>query len=160
MCLGLLVCAGIGWCAWETRDVINASTNLVTQADLDAADWIKENTVRTHRFFINSTLWMNEIYRGVDGGYWLTLLTGRDVLVPPALYTLGDKATVDRITRQVKAASRLTTCDEAFWDLMKDAALTNLYIREGAGSLQPAGLEACPGVESAVPARWSFSLRA
>lgn len=147
VCLGLLVCAGIGWGAWETRDVINNSTNLVTQADLDAAAWIKENTPADSRFFINSTQWMNEVYRGVDGGYWLTLLTGREALVPPALYTLGEKATVDRITRQVKAAAKLTTCDEAFWNLMKDATLTNLYIREGAGSLQPAGLEACSGVE-------------
>lgn len=147
VCLGLLVCAAIGWGAWNTRDVINASTVLVNQADLEAAAWIKENTPTDARFFINTMLWMNETYRGVDGGYWLALLTGRSVLVPPALYTQGEKASVEQITRQARAAAQVTTCDEAFWNLVGDAALTNVYIREGVGSLQPAGLEACPGVE-------------
>jgi len=84
------------------------------------------------------------VYRGVDGGHWLSLITGRQTLLPPALYTLGEPDEVQRINERAERASRLTTCDEAFWSLVEEGGLEYTYLREGRGSLQPSGLLNCP----------------
>ncbi len=145
--VGLLALGAVGWGAWNTRDVINASTNLVSAADRAALEWVDQNTPAEARFLINSTIWMGTTYRGMDGGYWLETLTGRKTQIPNAQYTLADADTVATINSQNATASQLTTCDAAFWDLVDAADLTHVYLRSGVGSLQPAGLERCSGVE-------------
>jgi hypothetical protein len=143
----LLGLAALGWGAWNTRSVRNASTDLVNAADLQAVDWIAANTPADARFLVNATVWMNTTYRGVDGGYWLETLTGRKTQIPPALYTLAAPEAVARITRENETAARLTTCDADFWGLVREARLSYLYVRSGTGSLQPAALETCAGVD-------------
>ncbi len=74
-------------------------------------------------------------------------LTGRKAQIPPALYTLAAPEEVERITRENETAARLTTCDADFWGLVREARLSYLYVRSGTGSLQPAALETCAGVD-------------
>jgi hypothetical protein len=144
--LGLAALAAIGWGGWQSRSVLNPETIFVSKADMRAFEWIRQNTPPDARFLINTTLWMAGVYRGVDGGYWLPLITGRQTLLPPALYTLGDPEQVRQINQWAERASHLTTCDEAFWSLIEEGNLSFVYLREGRGSLQPAGLLNCPEV--------------
>ena len=145
--LPLVVGVGLaGWGLWETRDILNPVTILVEPADVKALQWVEQQTPPDARFFINSTAWFSGSYRGVDGGYWLLPYTGRFSIVPPVAYAWGNSADVLRIVDWSKRASEVKTCDEAFWSLVDEAQLTYVYLRIGAGSLQPEGLAACPGL--------------
>ena len=139
-----------GWSVWGydlSSHIVNSVTVLVTEPDIEALDWVNENAPTDARFLINTAYWQYGNYRGVDGGGWLLPITGRWSLVPTVFY--GFSPNTDDVRQFIqwgKDASTLTTCDAAFWELVEDADLNYLYIREGTGSLQAEGLEGCEGI--------------
>jgi hypothetical protein len=138
--LGLIIAWGIR----ETHSVINPVTVLATRADVDALEWVKRSTPPDARFFINSTYWMQGLDRGVDGGYWLLPYTGRASLLPPVLYMWGDEAYQQQLQDHIARSRQIQGCNPEFWNLVRDANLTHIYLREGVGHLQPAMLQDCP----------------
>lgn len=139
-----------GWTAWGyafSSDIINPVTVLVTEDDLDALAWVETNTPTDARFYINTTHWQNNTYRGVDGGGWLLPLTGRWALVPTVFYGFSPDAELrSQLRGWGEDAGDIATCSAEFWALVEEAELDWIYIREGAGSLQPEGLMGCEGV--------------
>ena len=139
-----------GWVIWSadfSANILNSSTVLVTEADIEALEWVQENTPEDSRFFINTTYWLNGIYRGVDGGGWLLPYTGRWSLVPTVFYSFApDQEKSNEIRQWGETAASVTTCDDTFWGLVAEADLNWIYIRAGAGSLQAEGLARCEGV--------------
>lgn len=142
LAVGLLVWGGLA-----TRNVINPATQLAGADDLAALAWVRGHTPTQARFLINARLWQAGSYRGVDGGYWLLPLTGRQSLIPPAMYGYAAPEFIRMVNDWGRAESQLTGCSEAFWALVKDADLDYAYVKGGVGSLQPPALENCPGVE-------------
>ncbi|MHB1448181.1 MAG: DUF6541 family protein [Bellilinea sp.] len=140
----LAALAGLGWGGWQTRDILNPSTVFITQADLDALNWVRENTPPEARFMINTTGWMENIYRGVDGGYWLLSYTGRQAILPPVMYTYAASQFIAQTEEWANQSSKLTTCDAVFWKLVNEFDASYLYLRLGQGSLQPGALVNCP----------------
>ena len=140
-----------GWIIWSfplSSDIVNPVTVLVTEDDIEALDWIRENTPEDARFFINTTYWQNDVYRGVDGGGWLLPYTGRWAVVPTVFYGFSPDPIYNAQIRQWgEDASRITTCSDAFWALVAEADLGWVYLREGVGGLGAAGLAGCEGVE-------------
>lgn len=132
------------WGIRENRNIINSVTILATQADLNALRWAQGNLPSDARFYINTTLWQGNIYRGTDGGYWLMPYTGLYTLVPPVPYMWLDPAAVEQINRLAHLASQVKGCTPDFWDIVREARLTHVYIHEGKGSLQAASLDFCP----------------
>jgi hypothetical protein len=143
----VLILVVLGWTAWgftQTREIVNPSTILVTPADLQALEWVRENTPEDARFFINTTHWMGNIYRGTDGGGWLLPYTGRWALVPTVFYGYSpDNAWAGELRNWGQAASQVTACTDEFWALVEEAELDWVYLRTGTGSLQPGGLNGC-----------------
>jgi len=131
----------------QTRDVLNASTRIVDAADLAALDWVRTNIPADARFYVNSTLWMQNIYRGVDGGYWLLPYTGRSGLVPPVFYTQLADGQGQQVNDLAGRSEKLTGCTPEFWTIVREAALTHVYVRQGRGSLQAAALDQCPRLQ-------------
>jgi len=142
----LAVLALAVWGAWGTRDVLNPVTVFTDEADVAALTWVDQNTPEDARFLINTASWMGSIYRGVDGGYWLLPVTGRQSLLPPVLYTTGSPDYIEQVNSLAERASRLTACDNDFWSLVRDGKATFVYIHEGQGGLQPAALTNCSGL--------------
>ena len=140
----LAALTGVGWGGWQTRDILNPGTVFITQADLDALNWVRENTPAEARFMINTTGWMENIYRGVDGGYWLLSYTGRQAILPPVMYTYAASQFVAQTEEWAEQSSKLTTCDAVFWKLVGEFDASYLYLRLGQGSLQPDALVNCP----------------
>jgi len=136
--LGLLI-----WGGFITREIINPVTVLADEADVQALAWVKENIPEDAKFFINTLGWQQNIYRGVDGGTWITPLTGRGTLVPPITYGWGSIELVAEIAGWAEQASKLTTCDEVFFEVVQDANLTHVYLKEGVGSMQPGAVTSC-----------------
>lgn len=75
--------------AWRNVDIVNPVTVIATEADMEAMAWIREHTEPDAGFLTGVREWQHDTYMGVDGGYWIPLLTDRRTLVPPALYTFG-----------------------------------------------------------------------
>lgn len=141
----------IGFIVWSfplSSDIVNPVTTFVTADDLDALDWVRENTPDNARFFINTTYWQNGIYRSADGGGWLLPYAERWALVPTVFYGFSpDKQTTQQLVEWGREANKITTCDESFWALVEEANLGWIYLREGVGALQPEGLVGCGGVQ-------------
>jgi hypothetical protein len=149
----LLLVVILGWAAWAfpvNSNLINPVTEMVTEADMDALDWIRKNTPEDARFFINTVSWLDNTYRGVDGGGWILPYTGRWALVPTTFYGYSpNPETISQIQLLGKNASQITTCSDAFWELVEEADLEWVYIREGIGGLQPEGLMSCEAINLA-----------
>jgi len=142
LCLGLL-------CLWggkETAAILNPTTILATPADRQALDWIRENTPPDARFFINTTGWQGSALRGVDGGAWITVYTGRPSLIPAVIYEWGSLDYARQIRDWAQRARDIKSCSADFWQLVKADNISYIYLREGTGSLQPQELEGCPGI--------------
>jgi hypothetical protein len=131
----------------QTRQLINPTTRIADAADRTALVWVRENTPADARFYINSTLWMSNVYRGVDGGYWLGPISGRYALIPPVFYTLLPDEKIAEVNDWAARSAKLTGCTPEFWDIVREASLTYAYIRQGRGSLQSAALDQCPRLQ-------------
>jgi hypothetical protein len=148
--LGFMVAGWIAWSYPKLHDIVNPSTVLVTEADIDALDWVAANTPEGARFFINTAHWQSGQYRGVDGGGWLLPYAGRWALVPTVFYGFSpDAAYIAELRAWGLAASQVSTCSEDFWALAAEAELDWVYLRTGVGRLQPGSLEGCVGVAEA-----------
>jgi len=140
----------LGLSAWGLRDtanILNTSTILADAADLRAVEWVAGHTPPEANIWINVAPWQGPTYRGVDGGWWILPLTRRQTTLPPVVYAWGEQDYVVEITAWAKISERLSGCGPEFWALMRQAHVTHVYLHEGKGSLQPAGLQGCAGVE-------------
>jgi hypothetical protein len=150
--LGGVVLVGLAatfvlWGMRETRSILNPVTVFTSAADVRALEWVRAHTPPDARFYINGTLWQGPTYRGVDGGYWLAPYSGRVSLLPPVFYVWGRKEYSAQINNWMARAADLQGCTPAFWELVQEAHLTHIYLSEGQGSLQPAGMADCPRVQ-------------
>ena len=132
------------WGVWDTRDILNPATVLASEADLDAIRWIKANTPTNARFFINVSHWQYGIYRGVDGGWWIDLLAGRETILPPVMYALGNSEYYNQINSWAEQASQVGGCTDGFKDLIRAAGLTYVYLGSEPGALRADEVNACP----------------
>jgi hypothetical protein len=127
------------WGAKGMTAVVNPSTVLATQADRAALVWIRENTPADARFVVNTWEWINGVYAGRDGGYWIPVLTDRSSLLPPSLYasTLPPATvqTMNALFRQLASAPNLD--DPALRARLAAAGVTHLYLGAVGGSLRP-----------------------
>ena len=145
--LGAALMALLAWGLVETRSIINPTTILATSEDMQAMEWIVKNTPSEARFFINVTPWQYGTYRGVDGGWWIPILTGRWALLPPVLYATGGRDYIYKVNALAGQASQIHGCSLEFWQLIQAEGITHVYIVEGRGSLQPDTLQDCIFVE-------------
>lgn len=123
---------------WSNRDVINKTTILADQDDLDALNWIDTHLPKDARFFINTAPWGFGLYRGVDGGAWITPYTGRWSIVPTVFYSFNDEI-IDMAEYQTlgKMASMFTKCDDEFNNFIQVLKIEYFYIESGIGNFQP-----------------------
>lgn len=145
----ILLLAVSGMLVWgmkQTRSVLNPVTILVDQADRDALDWINTHIPQEARFLANTSHWIYETTRGVDGAYWIMPYTGRFSLALPGLYSYAEHDLLTEWRDWTKRALDLNACDETFWALVEEAQLTHLYLHEGKGNLQPSEVQGCQGV--------------
>lgn len=64
---------------------IEPDRHFATQADLQAMNWIRENTPPDSVFVIQGRAWLNG-YVANDAGYWLPYLAQRRTTIPPMIY--------------------------------------------------------------------------
>ena len=128
---------------WSNRDVINKTTILADQDDLEALNWINTHLPADARFFINTAPWGFGLYRGVDGGAWITPYTGRWSIVPTNFYPFGDDLAFIEHARDIaKRANESQTCLE-LGQLIPEFQLQYAYIKDSASPLSAQTLQEC-----------------
>jgi hypothetical protein len=135
------------WGGRDTLSIVNTGTLLADAADRAALDWIEASTPADSRFWINVTGWQGSVYRGVDGGWWIQPLTGRSTALPAVLYSTGSPEYLAQITAWAQQAVEVKECSAGLYDSLRLGGSTHVYLHTGKGSLQPAALEGCAGLE-------------
>ncbi len=135
----------IGWGGISSSTL--PDTALAGSSDIPALAWIADHTPPTARFFISVTPWPPYGYRGLDGGWWITPLTGRQTLLPPALYGLGTSSEVERLNALAQQATALGGCGPEFWELVAQTGVTYLYFNVTRSPLRPTGFDGCAAIE-------------
>jgi hypothetical protein len=99
---GVMLALAIWAVGWQQR-IVDPAYQLFTPADDHAMAWIKDVTPPDARFAVNMIpAYGNSLLAGTDGGWWITLLTGRGTTVPPITYG-SERGTTPDYAQQVNA---------------------------------------------------------
>ena len=142
--MGVETVALIAWGLSAGVNLYLPGVILADQADIQALEWIKTSTPGDARFLNQPAPWKSGIYRGVDGGYWILIETGRGQMLPPPQYPSGGETYQSRINNWAGTALTLPGCGEELMALMGEANLQFIYLKEGSGVLKAADLLGCP----------------
>jgi len=138
------------FCLWglvETAKIIRPVTVFAGTDDLQAIRWIKEKTPPEGRFLINVTPWEWNLYRGTDGGWWITPLTGRWTSLPTLFYGFGEKEWIEEVNRRAVKTLQTRPGEPDWWRLIREEGITHIYSHSGAEALPPEILLTCPGLK-------------
>lgn len=125
--------------------ILNPGTLLVREADLPAIDWVEQNIPEGETILINPFVWGWGVYAGSDGGYWITPLTGRATLPPPAIYNYDfTRAIAEGISQRAQTATELATKPEALHDFLNEQAIRYVFIGVRGGPLSAKALNESP----------------
>jgi hypothetical protein len=141
--MGVETFALIAWGLSTGANLFPPAVILANLADMQALEWIKTNTPNDARFLNQPAPWKSGIYRGVDGGYWIQIETGRGQMLPPPQYPSGGEPYQSRINNWAGTALNLPGCGEDLLGLMAEANLQYIYLKEGSGVLRAADLLDC-----------------
>ncbi len=89
--VGLFIVFGI-WQGYQRITGVEEYRYFVIAADLEAMQWIVDNTPEDAVFAINTYLWLGAAPHGVDGGYWIPYFTGRRTTAGPMLSAFSENA--------------------------------------------------------------------
>ena len=135
------------WALMETATIIRPVTVFAGPEDLLALRWIKEKTPPDARFLINGTHWEWNLYRGTDGGWWITPLTGRWTSLPTLFYGFGEKELIEEVNRRAVKTLQTRPGEPNWWRLIREEGITHIYSHSGAEALPPESLLTCPGLK-------------
>lgn len=148
--------------AWDMVDIVNPVTIIATREDMAAMAWIRAHTPPDARFLTNVRIWQGRTYMGADGGYWIPLLTGRQTLVPPVLYTYGSTEAFYRVQSVLEELANLQGPDDpAFWPFIARHNIDYVYLGARASPWKPKQFVSRPEFEVVYSngAVWIFQVR-
>ncbi|MEZ4714387.1 MAG: hypothetical protein R3A44_44815 [Caldilineaceae bacterium] len=127
------VLALLFWGMGSTRNIVRPETVIATAADVAAIEWLAANTPADATFLIDAAPWQG-FWRGVDGGWWITPLTGRRTTPPPIAYGWSPLSITQRYNAPPQRLFALTHGPPADYcwrllTLMQDARADYYYTR-------------------------------
>jgi len=89
----------------------------VTPEDVEAMQWINENTPEDAVFAVNTYFWLPQMPHGTDAGYWIPYFTGRRITAGVMLLSLGSSEYRSRIVEISQSVERLGNDPQVVSDL-------------------------------------------
>jgi hypothetical protein len=140
--IAVLLLAGLGTLGFHRQVTILSPTGVVAvDADRAALRWLETHTPQGSHFLINARVWQGPFYRGTDGGYWITPLTGRITTTPPALYHLGGEERVEEVRRLNEDVEELVSSPSALARRLRASGVDYVYVGALGGILEPEMLD-------------------
>jgi hypothetical protein len=122
--------------AFVMRNVVNPRTVVATRADRDALRWIRDHTAREARFAVRARPWIANSWVGIDGGYWIPVLTDRQSILPPAIYAWAsppaEAAAINRTVQDFAGADSMT--DDQLGPWLRSHRISHIYIGANSGA--------------------------
>jgi hypothetical protein len=124
----------------DTKPALHA---LVTRPDLHAAAWLDENTPKNAHLLINSFFAFNDLaIVGADGGWWLPLLAGRKITVPPLNY-ISEQGPFPNYSQWVNHLIRQIIDkgidDPETIEMLQERRITHIYVGQRQGTINSPG---------------------
>jgi len=131
--------------------IVDTAHQMVTQADVAAFRWVRNNTPPDSRFLVNGFLaYNNSMAVGSDAGWWLPFYTQRANNIPPMPYATEqlsagtDKVTVRQLMLDVYASEGEAT---RLHPTLCRAGITHVYLGQRQGQVGY-------GAQPLVPSSW------
>jgi hypothetical protein len=135
--MGITIGVGIAILgAQRLLPTLNPVTFLFREPDQEAMAWIKTNIPENEVIVINPTGWGYGLYRGQDGGYWISAMTGRATLPPNALYGFSAER-VHRVNPFIEELLGRSGNAYTTWTILQDYGYSYIYIGARGGVLSP-----------------------
>ena len=133
------------WGAWlRQADVQIGEHALALRPDLRAYRWIEENLPGDAHFLVNALLAFGKsTTSGTDGGWWLPLLAGRQITIPPMNYTFEDEPRpgyrewINALYKEIEAKG---IADPAVLEMLRERRVSHVYIGQQQGSVSHFGV--------------------
>jgi hypothetical protein len=143
----LIISAAMLLALWGGRERLSAVNEaqfaLVTDADLQAMAWIRDNTPPEAKFLINSfPAYGDSIVVGSDGGWWIPLITMRDTTVPPAtayLEAAEEAAYAASLTALARELRGVDMDSSAVLSLLAQNHVTHVFVGQKQGRVNYTG---------------------
>jgi hypothetical protein len=119
---------------------IEPSRYFVTPQDVEAMNWIEENTPPDALFAVNTYFWLPRAPHGTDAGYWIPYFTGRRTTAGVMLLSLATEDYVASVVEMSHAVELLET-DNAALGRLRALGVDYVYIGP-IGNLSGPGLSA------------------
>jgi hypothetical protein len=117
--------------------ILNPTTVLAHQSDINAIQWIENYILKEEAFLINPHNWGYGLCTGADGGYWIMPLAGNLTYPPPILYGFGSQHSIVKITDLCDLTRRNADKPEELHSLMRQTQIKYIYIGSKGGVLSP-----------------------
>lgn len=127
-----------------SMDFIERENAFVRAEDLQAMRWIEDNISEEALFFIRFRFWTPAVAHGLDAGYWLPYLAGRETILPPQNYPAEGSPDMTLLINQRADALSKATDMRSLWDVMRSYSITHVYIGKRHSDLQAAHFLAHP----------------
>lgn len=132
------------WGAGQGRRIVRPDTIIARAGDIEALKWIESSTAADATVMVDAAPWMG-LWRGVDGGWWTTPLTGRRTVPPPVAYSWGPPeltATVRQVGRRIAELPQLAGPDYcAGIERLMEETRAGYYYTHSARTVECANLE-------------------
>ncbi len=132
----LFVAAGLYGMVYTAR-VIEPDNGFVRPADLKAMAWIRGNIAADARFYVANQFWTPMVAHGLDAGYWIPYLAGRQTMMPPEVYSNDGSAELIAATNQLLRDLDGASTAQQVWQTMRGNQLTHVYIGNRPTYLKP-----------------------
>jgi hypothetical protein len=127
-----------GYALQRDARLVERENVFVRAGDLAAMTWVEREIPTDALFFIATTFWTPEVAHGLDGGYFLPLLAGRQTIMPPQHYASDGSAEYRVFINERLRALHAARDVDALWAAMQLYGITHLYIGVRPSGLDPA----------------------
>lgn len=119
---------------------------LYDDADRRALEWLARELPPEARIANNGEPWAYSLYVGVDGGYWIRIVTGRESLVPPLSYSFRPADEVRARNAAIEETIRLADRPNDLVGFLRRTGWTHLYLGKRGGMIDPRAIAGQPDV--------------
>lgn len=145
--IGALLVALAFWGVGRMLTIVDPKNVYVKEADEVAMEWIRENTPEDAKFLVPSVIYDRKLnfVIGLDAGYWMPLLAGRDTTAPPMIY-LAERPAQKGLAAEAVSLSEASSAPDAKGALrvLRDEGVTHVYIGKRGGNIHPESLMGDP----------------
>ena len=144
MALILIMVSIIG--LFSVRDITLPENGFIRDEDLLAMTWIRENTEADALFHISTHFWTPIVAHGLDAGYWIPFLAGRQTTLPPQMYASdGSTEYMNMIIARARELRYASSLENAYSSMVK-YGVTHVYIGQRSTYLQAQDYIQYPGL--------------